>query len=108
MVTFLHRLTSLPSYSPLHKGSQTQPADPPSGYTSAHPSPRLHDNQEHTVATHLPSAGTSSAARIHSVSERNYKQISFNQNPKYVEAVNNRGDLKAKSLPLIYVHSRLP
>lgn len=68
----MHSLTLLPSYSPLHMDSQTQPADPPSGYTFGHPSPRLRDNRGRRVAAHHPSAGTSIAARIRSVSERRH------------------------------------
>lgn len=62
-------LTLLPFYSPSHTGSQTQPADPPSGCISGRPSLRLHGNRGHMGAARPSSGGTSSAARNHSVSK---------------------------------------
>lgn len=62
-------LTSLPSYSPSRTGSQTLPADPPSGYISGRPSLRLHGNQARRGAAHPSSGGTNSVAHNHSVSE---------------------------------------
>lgn len=54
-------------------GNQTQPAGLPSGCTSVHPSPRLHGNQGHMDGARPSSAGTNSAAHIHSVSEKQGK-----------------------------------
>ncbi len=68
-------LTSLPSYSPSHTGSQTQPADPPSGCISGRPSPRLHGNPGRTGAVHPSSGGTNSAAHNHSVSKGYQQQV---------------------------------
>ncbi len=62
-------LTSLPSYSPSRTGSQTLPADPPSGCISGRPSLRLHGNQGRRGAERPSSGGTNSAAHNHSVSE---------------------------------------
>lgn len=51
-------------------GSQTQPADPPSGCISGRLSLRLHGNQGRRGEARPSSGGTSSAAHIHSVSKR--------------------------------------
>lgn len=63
-------LTLFPSCSPLHTGSQTRLADPPSGCISGHPFLHLHGNQGHTGEARPSSTGTNSAAHIHSVSKR--------------------------------------
>lgn len=68
-------LTSLPSYSPSHTGSRTQPADPPSGCTSGRPFLRLHGNRGRTGAARPSSGGTSSAAHNHSVSTGHQQQV---------------------------------
>lgn len=56
-------------------GSQTRPADPPSGCISGRPSPRLHGNQGRKGAARPSSGGTNSAAHNHSVSKGYHQQV---------------------------------